>query len=118
MGNLSQNFSREEFACKCGCKFAVVDTVLLRVLEGIREEFDEPVHITSGCRCAVHNEAIGGSEKSWHMLGMASDFMVKDITPKQVYDFLKDWYSGGLGIYSSWIHIDIGNKRRWDKREA
>ena len=55
MGDVSDNFSRSEFACKCGCGFNSVDVALLDALEQVREKFG-PVSITSGNRCPKHND--------------------------------------------------------------
>ena len=52
---LSDNFSRTEFACKCGCGFDTVDSLTLEALESIRKHFNKPVTVTSGCRCLVHS---------------------------------------------------------------
>lgn len=119
MGDLSAHFSRREFACPCGCGFATVDVELLYVLEGIRDYFGEPVKITSGCRCFVHNMNIGGSENSMHMHGRAADITVRDVSPEGVQTYLENQYPGkyGIGRYKGWTHIDSREgPGRWDKR--
>ena len=37
MGTVSKNFSRSEFACKCGCGFDAVDVDLLAGLQALRD---------------------------------------------------------------------------------
>ena len=74
MAQLSQYFKRSEFACKCGCGFDTVDSILLETLEAVRLHFKVPVTITSGCRCLAHNAAVGGAKASQHTLGRASDY--------------------------------------------
>ena len=116
MGNISKHFNREEFACKCGCGYDTVDTKLIEVLENVREHFGEAVVITSGCRCEKHNASEGGSPKSQHLLGRATDFFVVGVPPKQVQAYLLDTYEGehGLGCYDSFTHIDTRNYcARW-----
>lgn len=115
---LSEHFNRGEFACKCGCGQDTVDTQLITVLERIRTELNEPVIITSGNRCPTHNTVIGGSVNSQHMSGKAADIVVKNVTPSQVYSMLDTWYprSLGVGVYNSWVHVDVRDERaRWDK---
>ena len=43
MGDLSENFSRHEFACKCGCGNDTVDAELIRVLQSVRARFGKPI---------------------------------------------------------------------------
>jgi uncharacterized protein YcbK (DUF882 family) len=117
MGDLSKHFSRSEFTCKCNsCGFNTVDTKMLEVLENVREHFDKPVTITSGCRCVSHNRKIGGSKNSQHLIGRASDFKVLDIEPEEVYNYIDEEYphTFGLGLYSGWVHLDSRQRKtRW-----
>jgi len=112
----SEYFTREEFACKCGCGYATVDVDLLVVLEDVRTYFDSPVTINSACRCVSHNHSVGGSTKSKHLQGLASDIVVRDVNPERVYDYLYNKYpnSKGLGSYDTFTHIDVRSyKSRW-----
>ena len=111
---LSRHFSRSEIACKCGCGLDAFDIELIKILELIRYHFNVPVIINSGCRCEKHNKNIGGSPKSQHLLCKAADIVVKGVDPKIVYDFLDKFHKGGLGLYGTFIHIDVGPKRRWN----
>ena len=45
MGDLSANFNRAEFACKCGCGFDTVDAKLIDYVQQIREYFAVPITI-------------------------------------------------------------------------
>ena len=116
---LSKNFNRNEFACKCGCGFSTVDTKLIDMLEIIRQHFDKPVRIRSGCRCATHNAVVGGAAKSQHLVGRAADIAVKDVTPNEVHDFIVGWvgpYWGGIGKYNTFTHVDSREEpARWGK---
>lgn len=117
MGDLARYFSRREFACKCGCGFDTVDAELLEVLTVVREHFDAPVTITSGCRCAEHNAAVGGSPNSQHLLGRAADIVVKGVPAIEVYRYLNLVYQGelGLGRYQTFTHVDTrSTAARWD----
>lgn len=116
MGDLSPNFSRIEFECRCGCGFDTIDAETLVVLEAVRQRFNAPVTITSGARCPVHNKAVGGSQNSQHLYGRAADFIVADVPSSRVADWLEQtWPSQyGIGRYDGWTHIDTrADKARW-----
>jgi len=113
---VSAHFSREEFACSCGCGFDTVDTELLTLLEVIRQYFDMPVTVTSGCRCPHKNEQVGGSHKSRHLTGRAADIKVEGVGADVVQDFIdRTWPDEyGMGRYEGWTHIDSrSGKARW-----
>lgn len=115
----SKWFKREEFACKCGCGFSAVDAELLTVLEDVREHFKRPITISSGCRCPEHNKKVGGVESSEHTKAIAADIKILDIPPIMVYTYLNNKYFNtyGIGLYPSWVHIDVRpNKSRWSKK--
>jgi uncharacterized protein YcbK (DUF882 family) len=115
-GYLSENFSRPEFACRCGCGFDTVDVELVRVLQMLRNAFGKVVEITSGCRCEKWNREVQGAIRSRHLWGQAADFAVYDTTPDQVVEYLEanfpDRY--GVGKYPEWVHLDVrANRVRW-----
>lgn len=113
------NFSRHEFSCHCGCGFDTVDHDLLEALQDIRNHFSIPVIISSGARCENHNREMGGSPTSMHLFGQAADFKIF-INLEIVYKYLLEKYINryGLGLYNTWIHIDIRKEgARWDLRE-
>lgn len=117
MGDLSVNFSRHEFACKCGCGFDTVDAATLEVLENIRALLNRaPITINSGCRCLSHNTRLGGAKASQHMRGRAADFTVAGVSPAEVHaaaDGILDG-TGGLGAYSTFTHVDTRTSpARW-----
>lgn len=102
------NFSRKEFACNDGCGFDTVDAELLMVLNDVRNHFNRPVHVNSGCRCPYWNALQGGAKNSQHLLGRAADIRVEGIDPFLVYSYLNDKYPTklGLGEYSTFTHVD------------
>ena len=116
MGDISEHFDREEFACKCGGGFDTVDVELIEVLEKVRCYFDVPVTISSACRCESHNLNVGGGLKSQHLLGRAADINANLVEPEEVQEFLKSQYpdSLGIGCYSNFTHVDTRKgKARW-----
>lgn len=76
----------------------------------------KPITITSGFRSPQHNQKIGGAVGSLHLSGMAADIKVHGMKPDDVFNRLTDIWSGGLGVYDYHVHVDIGPRRRWDKR--
>ena len=110
MGDLSNNFNRSEFECKCGCGQDTVDYALIKVLEDVREHFlGKPITINSGNRCTLHNASVGGSPKSQHLLSKAADFRVKGIDAYKVFSYLCEKYLDkyGKGSYTGRTHIDV-----------
>lgn len=122
-------FNREEFACGCGCGYAVVDAKLLETLTTLRYYWAAPITITSGARCLAHNKYVGGSAPkldanhepisgtgSQHLWGKAADFVVKGVSPREVYVLLDKLFEGwaGLGQYQTFIHFDVrATPARW-----
>lgn len=129
MPRFTQNLSRHEFACECGCGYDTADFALVNALQKTvyyfqnQYDLDITIKITSGCRCPVHNENIGGASKSKHVIGQAADFqLVKPgggfIPTRDIYDYLIRKYPGtyGIGRYTTWIHLDVRNQAaRWEK---
>lgn len=72
--------------------------------------------ITSAWRSEIYNKKIGGEPMSKHIVGQALDFFVKDYPPSKVQSLLKS-FSGGLGAYKNFTHIDISTKRRWQGQD-
>lgn len=116
MGDLSTNFSRREFACKCGCGHDTVDAELLTVLQWLRWEVKARIDINSGCRCRKHNRNENGKKRSQHLFGRAADIVVDDVRPAQVFDLLEEQYPARLGLicYDRFVHVD---SRRGKYRE-
>lgn len=108
------HFKREEFECDCGCGFNTVDFELFRHLEYIRKYFNAPVVVTSGCRCAAHNAAVGGSQNSQHLYGRAADIIVSMVPAELVAELAEEMGLGGVGRYKNFTHIDTRvGKARW-----
>ena len=116
MGDISKNFDRKEFGCKCGCGLDDVDSELVLALQRLRNWWRRPVSINSACRCEAHNAAIGGSKNSQHLLGKAADITVQGVSPEEVHRYLSETYPDkyGIGKYSTFTHIDVREKKaRW-----
>lgn len=102
-------------------------------LQTLRDWWQAPVAINSGFRSAKHNEAIGGAEKSQHMI-FATDCSpnlksnrLGVITPpnrqREAIEMFADeaaWMGfQGIGLYDTFIHLDLRDSpARWDHRTA
>ena len=114
MGDLSRNFSRHEFACKCGCGEAEVSPFLIEVLQRLRDILGVPITVTSGRRCAKHNAAVGGAKNSQHLQGLAADIRAEGWTAKDLLRVLKilvranALYVGyAYVVTENVVHIDV-----------
>jgi len=116
MGDLTKNFSRSEYACKCGCGYDTVDYDLVMFHQRIRDHFGKPVTITSGCRCEAWNERVGGEDDSQHMKAKAGDIIVHGITPKAVGVYADSIGVPGIGVYDDFTHMDVRSNgpARWE----
>ena len=123
---MTENFKKSEFDCKCGCEMPedvlANVTKLANQLQYVRDNVAMPIKINSGYRCQAHNESVGGSENSQHLLGKAADIVIQGLDPVlDTYDYLDDLMlsgeilQGGIGMYQTFTHYDIRgkNKARW-----
>lgn len=104
------NFTKTEFACKCGCGFDDAAHELVQNCQKVRDHFDAPFIISSGCRCKAHNARVGGVYNSRHLLGHAVDFRIRGHSAAEV-----DAYVATLPgivyhycIDGDYVHMDIG----------
>ena len=128
---LTKNFNKSEFECSCGCDMPSEVLFNIKIvaenLQILRDFVDSPIKVNSAYRCVEHNRRVGGSKYSQHVLGKASDIVVKGFTPDEVYDIvqnlrrnplLKGVVFQGIGRYNSFTHLDIRQKyTTWDNRK-
>jgi uncharacterized protein YcbK (DUF882 family) len=85
------------------------------VLEPLRAKFGA-LKITSGYRTQELNKIVGGASQSKHLTGEAADIVPlhTGVRLQEIYEYLNPTHNGGLAMKKGlFIHIDIGNKRRW-----
>ena len=119
---ISANFKRSEFACKCGCGFDTVDVALIEIVQAVRDRFGVPFDINSGCRCPTHNRAVGGASNSQHLFGRAADIdsSRSDVSPDRVADYVEENFPHmSVGRYNTFTHVDsrTNGPAFWDKRK-
>ena len=83
--NLSKNFTLEELTKSVtGQKYNIDNTpdaeclsnlknLCDNILQPIRDEWKQPIIVTSGYRCPLLNKRVGGAKNSDHMYGAAAD---------------------------------------------
>ena len=120
---LSKHFTVEEFDCHNGTRVSPreyngLEYLCKQFLEPLRAKFGA-VKINSGYRTRAYNASIGGEPNSFHIYTMhdgndqAADVRCARGTPRQWHAFMagirarKRGGKGGLGLYSSFVHVDI-----------
>ena len=123
---LSENFTLNEFQCRCGeirCHLTLVHPKLVETLQTLRELLARPLYLSSGFRCVSHNERIGGLVRSYHTRGMAADVVCA--TGAQMDELAEAAAGipaiGAIGSYPGrgYLHLDVrprgdgGTAIRW-----
>lgn len=109
---LTKNFTREEFACKCGCGEDTISLKLVMQLQRAREILGIPIIVTSGCRCAKWNKTVGGSPTSAHLDGDASDIASRNNEDR--YFLVCALLNAGfqrIGLGEDFVHVDVDYDR-------
>lgn len=133
MGDLTKNFSRQEFACKCGCGRNLIKPEFVERLQMLRDRFakrvDDPrITVISGYRCPEHNISVEGKPNGAHPLGVAADIMPRTgMTSNNRYWLLRcvfgmHWWQlvlfTRIGYNNGSFHVDIASElpqeRMWD----
>lgn len=123
--NLSEHFTLQELTLSPSAAKAGIDNTpdatvianlvrLCQTLEGVRALVGAPVMISSGYRCPALNEWIGGAPNSAHVLGLAADFTVSGLTPRQTVELLDE---SGLVFdqlileFDRWVHLGLSESK-------
>lgn len=123
---LTPNFKKSEFDSKDGACMPndVLQNIanLAKEIQVIRDHAGA-IQINSGYRSPAHNKKVGGVSNSQHVQGKAADLKPLKVSVKALYDLIiklikeKKIKDGGVGIYDTFVHYDIGGAgRRWDYR--
>lgn len=114
---LKKNFKVKEFACSDGTDTIFISSLLVDILQKIRDHYGKPVIINSAYRTEAHNKSVGGATYSQHKYGIAADIHINGVAPKELAAYVETLLptSGGIGIYSSFVHVDVRRTRsRWN----
>jgi uncharacterized protein YcbK (DUF882 family) len=119
MGDLSKNMDTSEWICHCGCEQLLIKEKLVKMMQSFRDRIGSPLTIHCVNRCKAHNADVGGKENSLHLTGDACDFHAPKLKTKELHAIAlssEDILTGGIGLYDTFLHVDIGTKRLWDNR--
>lgn len=78
------------------------------MMQEIRDLLKKPIKINSAYRCPILNKAVGSSDKSQHLQGLACDFVSPDFgTPEEIIKFLhaNNFIADQCFCEGSWVHI-------------
>lgn len=107
---VSQIAAREGLDNKPGPQALANLDLLCQALEGVRELCRAPVLISSGFRSQAVNQRVGGARNSAHLSGLAADFTVVEIEPREVVQRIlaSDLVFDQLILeYDSWVHLAV-----------
>lgn len=109
---LTKNFDSDEFACKCGCGATPSYLQMLcmaNMLQRVRYIINEPIYITSACRCASHNTAVGGVADSQHLTGNACDITTDKLSAYALSRYCMLIGFKHIGVYTDkdFVHVDL-----------
>lgn len=94
----------------------LADEESLEKLEALRRWLGRPMTINSAYRSATHNKAVGGEPGSQHLKGKAFDVRLQGFTRQELKAAARAAGFTGFGDYDSFVHIDTGPARAWDRR--
>lgn len=117
---LTRNFQVKEFACHDGSDPIFIHIPLVEFLQKMRDWCGGPVYVEkhSAYRTPSWNKKQKGSERSYHMYGLAVDVSARGKTPAQLATWAEAHMpgGGGIGLYKTFVHIDFRTGRyRFDK---
>ena len=112
----SVHFNKSEFKCPC-CGVEQMDPDFMRKLDAVRATLDFPFIISSGYRCAQHNQSVSSSGPSGpHTTGKACDIALSYQSARQALVPLATAFAG-IGINQKgpkrFIHVDDLDPRIW-----
>ena len=96
-----------------------IDLRIYYLLALIQAEFGgQAILITSGYRTQATNnqlrrQGIDAARNSFHLHGQAADINIPGVSPPRVAAFVSMLGMGGVGVYSSFVHLDTGPQRFW-----
>lgn len=123
---LSKYFDSHEFDCQCknvDCKDQKISKSLITKLDSIRIEIAQPLTVTSGFRCAKHQQEIRDSgvstvvaKVSTHEKGDAADIRPKD-GKMEGFETVCAKQFDSIGLAKTFLHCDLRTdkkNRRWN----
>lgn len=97
-------FTLDDFDCKC-CGKNWTDVEIVKRMNRVQQDLQEPVTITSGYRCDEHNLAVGGKKNSQHRLGRAVDCKAKNMD--RLYEVMARYFQALGDGRPHFVHGDL-----------
>lgn len=116
-GRLNKFFHTDEFVCKCGCGLVNIDPDFFKKLTEARRIAEVPFVINSGCRCADHNMAEGGTPTSPHLTAPTKPARGSDIRAETVEIMISILRGAilagmdGIALGLGFIHLDTKGRK-------
>jgi len=103
-GQVSNGLPPKSCWVKMGPTLKIIDKMITHIGAPLKE-------IVSAYRSSQYNRAVGGKSKSYHMQNMACDIKFSGVSTSHVAYVAKQmrsqgFYKGGIGRYSSFVHVD------------
>ena len=113
--SLYNDFSAWEFACRCGCGDDEMDHSFMFMLQALRDDLGMGMTISSGKRCAIHNDAVSSTGLLGpHTSSKAADILCYGEKAFRIQCLLGDAHPfTGIGVKQHgphkdrFIHLDI-----------
>ncbi len=91
--------------------------LLCNALEQVRALFGTPIIVSSGYRSPAVNRLIGGAPTSKHLQGLAADFTVFEVSPREVVRRVSESaiaFDQLILEFDRWVHLAVvpGTPRR------
>ena len=90
--------------------------LLAKGLEQVQALLEHPLEISSGYRCPMLNQRVGGAKTSQHTLGMAADFTCEEFGPPlAIAKALRESdidFDQCILEYGRWVHISFSREPR------
>ncbi|MDD5457300.1 MAG: DUF882 domain-containing protein [Candidatus Margulisbacteria bacterium] len=115
---ISDNFGRNDFACKCGvCQNEFkMSLTLIGILEHLKVKYNQKINIIRAYVCEEQSKVLfGNSNKDYHHLGKALDISIDNVSMKDLLTEVEAMPElTGIGVVpqENHIHIDIRDKER------
>lgn len=96
--------------------------LIVNTLQPVRDLIGKPMIVTSGYRCPLLNQKVGGSSTSQHTKGMACDFIITGMSVAEIVSRIRhsnipfDQLIEEYGKDGCWVHISY-NKLK-NRREV
>ena len=96
--------------------------LIVNCLQPVRDYLKKPMIVTSGYRCKLLNQKVGGSQKSEHLQGKACDFVITGMKVADIVSKIRNSdieFNQLIEEYSKdgcWVHISYN--KGFNRREV